>query len=569
MGILDVPGISRAESDRTYAKAGIFENFSDQNFRKFRAALARQRAGGGPCRISVLGDSNTTGFMQPSGSDYRRSYGERARAILDGDWGPSRTGFIFSRIGHSGAFAIPDTRSTLGAGWSALNDATYGPVGSGAVQGAGPTSGRYELNSGEAIDTFDVYFRQSAASPTSVTAYIDGVVTSGGGVTDTFAGSGDLGGSLTETGGRTWVATTASGTWTRAGGRAVASRTTTGPMLAVVDTGSADGEVSARRGDSLQCGLAFRWVDATNYLLLALNTSSQYILAKVTSSGTTTLATSTVTSATGDLLTIVMNGSSIGVKINGTLVPALSITEATNQTVTSHGVRVGGTSALTTYFDDFSFTSTVGTIDLTGADAVRKVTLGAASGVGLHTLGFSVATSGTAVILAVEAYDSTKTGLRWTLAGYNGGRAEDWNTARTAPWGSGNLVWTLSKPDLTVVNLMINPHNANQTIAAYKAQMTTFLTTAKAAGDVIVVASAAGGNGSSTTWVDYLNALREIAVTLGCGLINMQDRWGPFATANASPYLLWNDNDHPSAAGYWDMGQALADGMRLAAGRSV
>lgn len=555
-----------------FAKRGIYENFAEENFRKFRAAVARQRAGKAACRISVLGDSNSNGFMAPSGADYRRSYGERARSILEGDWGPSRTGFIFSRIGHSGGtYAIPDQRSTLGSGWSALADANYGPAGAGAIQGVGPTAGRYELNSGEKVDTFDIYLKQSSDSPTAVTTYVDGVAAGSVLAADSFSGSVALGGTTTEVGGLTWVTSSAGiGSWTRDAGRAKAVKVAgTGPLQAVVNTGQADGKVSVRRSSDIQEGLAFRWSDVNNYLLLAMNGSSQYIIAKVVSTAVTVLATSAVVASPNDLLAVVLNGSSIGVEINGVAVPALSVTETFNQAATNHGMRIGGTTAITTYMSEFRHVAPGGaTIGLTGSDAVRKVTVSAPS-VGSHTIGISVVSSGTAVVLAVEAYDATANGLRWTLAGHSGGKAEDWNASHPAAWGSQNLVFNLSKPDLSVINLMINAHDAAQPIATYKAEMKTFISAAKAVGDVVIVASPAAGDGSSATWVDYLGALREIAVEVGCGLINMQERWGAFALANAAPYLLWNDNDHPSTIGYWDMGQALADGMRLAAGRSA
>jgi lysophospholipase L1-like esterase len=94
--------------------------------------------------------------------------------------------------------------------------------------------------------------------------------------------------------------------------------------------------------------------------------------------------------------------------------------------------------------------------------------------------------------------------------------------------------------------------------------MTTFVTACRAAGNVILLASAPGGNGSAATWAGYLTALREIAADLGCGLINMQGRWGAYSVSNPAPYSLWKDPDHPSNTGYWDMGQALADSLRLA-----
>lgn len=569
MGILDVPGISRAESDRTYAKVGIFENFSDQNFRKYRAALARQRAGLSACRVSVLGDSNSNGFQQPDGANYLRSYGYRAMQILDGEYGPSRPGLVYTRIGHSGAFARPDNRITIGAGWTQLNSSNYGPAGMGALLGAGPTGGSLTYTADVDCNTFDVWFRTSTDSPSDVRLTINGQPTSDVVLAaDTFAGDGAL--TVTEVGNQAWQTfNPEGGTWSRESGQLKATKLGNSTrMYAVVDVGRSDGRLSVKRSANIFDGVVFRRSDLTNYWVVAQNGSSQYLLAKVVNGSTTTVATSTLVAAAGDVVSVELAGASIAVKVNGTQAPNLTASDAFNLSATMFGVRLanGGGNA---FFDNFSFAIPYqATVDLNGAEGVKKVTVGANT-IAKHALGITAATSGSVAVLAIEAYDSTKTGLRWTLAGYSGGKATEWNTASAIPAGNQGMTFTVGAPDLVVVNLMINAHNANQSTSAYKAEMSTFITACKAAGDVILIASPPAGNGSTTTWAGYLGVLREIAQEKGCGLINMQDRWGAYSVANAEPYRLWNDADHPSVAGYWDLGQALADGLRLAAGRSV
>ena len=369
----------------TYAPLGIYENFDPANFRRFRAALARQRAGGAVARINVYGDSNSAGYQAGLGADYTRGFAACAATILEGTYGPSRTGVIAPAIESAPAV---DPRFTLGSGWSGFLSTSQGIGGSGSLQGTGLTAGTASIV-GTNVNAFDVYFARYAGGPATVDISIDA-------------------------------------------------------------------------------------------------------------------------------------GAAVHTACNG-------------------------------------------------ANAVVKATVTTGT-VGTHTLNIKNATTGTSYVLGVEGYDNTQTGLRWTAVGILGGTSDNWNLADSGdPWSPSSLNFgpSLPAPDLTVINLSINAHTAGTTQAAYLASMSTFITKAAAVGDVILIASAPGGSGDVSTWGDFLTSQRTLAATFGCGLINMPTRWGVYAAASASPYLLWHDADHPTIAGYWDLGQALADGVRLAAGRSA
>lgn len=375
-----------------FAGLGLFENFTPANFRRFRAALARSRAGGAVARISFYGDSNTSGYQGPNSNDYTRGYAARAQGILDGKLGSVKNGLIFTRIG--GANPKPDPRFVLGTGWSEFASTSQGMAGAGAIQGtANGTTGNLDITLA-GVNAFTIWYPVYGSGPTA---------------------------------------------------------------------------------------LAFN-IDAEAATVVSANNATA-------SMGKTTITTATV---------------------------------------------------------------------------------------GTHTLHIKSNTGGVPYIHAIEGFDNTLAGAtRVTASGLNGGTAVDWNLAPspTDPWDPSKVVFNpnIDAPDLTIINLSINAHNAGTPIGTYTAAMNTFIAKAKATSDVILVASAAGGapDYSGLGWGAYLTAQRDIAATNGCGLINMQDRWGPYATANAAPYLLWNDQDHPSNAGYWDMGQASADAILLAAGRTA
>jgi len=209
-------------------------------------------------------------------------------------------------------------------------------------------------------------------------------------------------------------------------------------------------------------------------------------------------------------------------------------------------------------------------VSVNGVSAMLAITV-TTSTVGAHVLRVKIDSTGSAYVQAVEGYDSTTPAMRWTAVGRNGGTANEFNFAGTAPWNPQQLTFgpSVPVPDLIFLNLSINSHNAGVGESAYKAPMSILIAKAKAVADVILVASAAGGYGSAETWPSYLQWQRDLAATHGCGVINMQDRWGTYALANSAPYSFWSDPDHPTLSGYWDMGQAVAEAVRLAAGRSA
>lgn len=557
-----------------YTLNGIYENFAPANFRKFRAALAAALAGVRPARVCVVGDSNSTGFQQPSGTDYLRSYGARAQVLTDDEWGPARTGLVYTRVGGASSFVKADQRTTLGSGWSQLTDVAYGVAGMGAVQGVGPTAGLFSFIATEDVNAFDVYFKQASDAPTAVVVSVAGESSGGVYVEDTFTrtDAASPGSPETGPGGAYLVSAAGTGTWSTNGTQLVATRPSGSvdgsPLLIAIDAGESDVAYEFVHGSSLWERMLFRYVDPSNYLMIAHNGSGHYIMYRRQAGANTVIASSTRAFVAGDVMRVECIGSSLKLYVNG--VQVLSAIDAFQQTATKFGYGVGGAGAQTVAFDRLLIADPSGaSVSLAGSSGVKKVTV-LATTTAKHRVDVDVESTGTAVVLAVEAYDTTRPGVRWTLVGKNGGRASDYNAAVSAnPWGGSNLLHGIAPPDLYVINLMINHHNSAQAVSAYKAELLTFVQACKAVGDVILVASAAGGNGASDTWDDYLDAQREIAREVGCGLINMQERWGAYAVANSAPYLLWNDADHPSNAGYWDMGDALRGGVRLAAGRSA
>lgn len=174
-------------------------------------------------------------------------------------------------------------------------------------------------------------------------------------ITDSFTRA-DNAASLgtTETGAKAWTAL--NGTWGILSNQAyLASLTTDG--VAVIDAGVADCTVSMTvRTTAGNQGIAFRGVDASNHWRAVFLGTNLYLQKKVATVNTDAPGSPVaVTPADGDVLSVVLSGANITVKVNG--VTKYAITDAQFQTATKHGLCQSGTGATSYKYDDFSVTA--------------------------------------------------------------------------------------------------------------------------------------------------------------------------------------------------------------------
>lgn len=146
------------------------------------------------------------------------------------------------------------------------------------------------------------------------------------------------------------------GTWGISGGAAYLPLVTT-HNLAVVETSNSDGVVSVTLAAiDYRQRLIVRATDASNYLFAQANEAGTVELFRCQAGSFTSLATAAAhTWAAGDVLAVVLQGSSIKVRVNG--VQLLAATSTFNQSATKHGI--GGTAAAQTNarWDNFNVAS--------------------------------------------------------------------------------------------------------------------------------------------------------------------------------------------------------------------
>lgn len=123
---------------------------------------------------------------------------------------------------------------------------------------------------------------------------------------------------------------------------------------ATVDAGVSDAIVQVTFSTfGERAGLVCRFVDVDNFLQVWGDGSTPWALYKFVAGVVTALGSSAVNSAAGDVVRVVLAGSSVKVSINSAL--QIDVTEAAHQSATRYGLRtLNHAASPNTRFDDFS-----------------------------------------------------------------------------------------------------------------------------------------------------------------------------------------------------------------------
>lgn len=249
----------------------------------------------------------------------------------------------------SGTTTVGSTLTASSGSWNATPDSTTYQWYSGGASVSGATSSTYVLTAADvgSIMTVTVTATKALYRSASATSAATGYVITNGTTyaADNFtrANSSTTMGT-TSTGAKTWTAQ--SGTWGITSNNAYDAAPTASTNHSVVaNTGQAGGTISMTIGtigtNGGSAGLIFRATDDSNYLML---TSAGTVYTRIAGSFTS-LGGSGLSGASGDVMSVTLNGSSIVAKINGIVVQ--SVTSTFNQTATSHGLRSYGATSLT------------------------------------------------------------------------------------------------------------------------------------------------------------------------------------------------------------------------------
>lgn len=158
---------------------------------------------------------------------------------------------------------------------------------------------------------------------------------------------------VTDIGGLSWVADV--GTWGVTGKKAyLATSSGAGPNAAYVDVGTADVVITmtlAAWQASDYPRLIARYTDIGNHILLQGSNTAYQLYKRVANTYTQLGSDYTYTPTAGDVIKLVCSGNNFTVYVNG--VSRITATDSFNNTVTKHGISVGG-NATTPRFANFS-----------------------------------------------------------------------------------------------------------------------------------------------------------------------------------------------------------------------
>jgi lysophospholipase L1-like esterase len=89
--------------------------------------------------------------------------------------------------------------------------------------------------------------------------------------------------------------------------------------------------------------------------------------------------------------------------------------------------------------------------------------------------------------------------------------------------------------------------------------MQSIINTAKLSGGVSLCSGFPVNSANRTNWANgvstaYIAALKQLAITNNCGWIDLYQRFGSWATANANGFIT--DDIHPNANGYAEIANA-------------
>jgi lysophospholipase L1-like esterase len=178
---------------------------------------------------------------------------------------------------------------------------------------------------------------------------------------------------------------------------------------------------------------------------------------------------------------------------------------------------------------------------------------------GSQSVSFAVPTVANVFIIAIETFSPTGK-IMILNEGQPGAGSADLVTT-TPAYGKQPTLLNVgaTKPDLIILDMLINDWNNNIAPAGCQTAMQSFITAAKSATqDLLLVVPVPPQETAHTyTWSQFVAVVYALADANNLPLIDMTARWVDYPTANTKGLRF--DNLHPNAMGYADKAQAIAN----------
>lgn len=239
-----------------------------------------------------------------------------------------------------------------------------------------------------------------------------------------------------------------------------------------------------------------------------------------------------------------------------TVDPAATLTYTPASPITSFVINY----AVTTDGGSFTYTVNGGapvTVNSNGAEAIGSEVITVASSQPVIVI--TAPASGRLTLLGIQERIQGVGGVRIAKYAVNGSTTGN-HVNDTLPTSELGLLRNLVKPDLTLIDLMINDWGQGIfSIASFKANMTTLINNGKLTGDVALMIpiqpSDRRGTGSglvpmeqTPTWADFVQATYDLADQFDLPVIDVGSVYGDWADANTAGFM--GDDYHPNDAGH-------------------
>lgn len=204
-----------------------------------------------------------------------------------------------------------------------------------------------------------------------------------------------------------------------------------------------------------------------------------------------------------------------------------------------------------------------------GASIVRKTTINTGLGAIIGSINIKRASGGTLYLIGIIPRNSSARRAQLLNLGWEGAQTGDWaSDAGSATYTSG-LSATASynplnalkvvAPDLTVVKLGANDISHSTPVATSQANIQSIITAAKVSGSCVLVIptpqNPATRDPAGLT-AAYNQMIRDLAISNGCGVIDLYSRYISWASANGLGYFA--DDVHSLPIGYANEADVIA-----------
>jgi hypothetical protein len=202
-------------------------------------------------------------------------------------------------------------------------------------------------------------------------------------------------------------------------------------------------------------------------------------------------------------------------------------------------------------------------INSSGTIQVIKTTVPAGTA-GIHALTLAWV-AGSITILGIDAYDDTSG--RREISCWNGGisGATSAQLADNSDTQTGRLAEIpIYAPDLSIIKPMVNDWRTSASIASSIASLTTLITQCQITGDVIICTPRfdSGVAGLTSTQDSYVAALKSLAASMSCQVIDSRGYFGSYAIGNAAGWYSDTVHGDTGGAGYGEEAEQIAQALR-------